>query len=62
MVLTYSILRMIIVGGKDSKSNIIFFGKYSISVGYAVVQSVEALHYKLQVVGLIPDGVIGIFH
>jgi hypothetical protein len=28
----------------------------------AVVQVVEALHYKSKVAGLIPDGVIGIFH
>jgi hypothetical protein len=29
---------------------------------HAVAQLVEALRYKPEVVGLIPDGVIGIFH
>jgi hypothetical protein len=30
--------------------------------GYAVAQLVEALDYKLEGQGSIPDGVIGIFH
>jgi putative heme iron utilization protein len=30
--------------------------------GHVVAQLVEALHYKLEVTGSIPDGVIGIFH
>ena len=31
-------------------------------MGHAVAQLVEALRYKPEVAGLIPDGVIGIFH
>ena len=30
--------------------------------GHAVAQLVEALRYKSEVAGSIPDGVIGIFH
>jgi hypothetical protein len=30
--------------------------------GHVVAQLVEALHYKSEVAGLIPDGVNGIFH
>jgi hypothetical protein len=30
--------------------------------GYAMAQLVEALRYKLEGLGSIPDGVIGIFH
>jgi hypothetical protein len=32
------------------------------AVGHTVAQLVEALCYKLEVAGSIPDGVIGIFH
>ena len=34
---------------------------YQFCVGYAVAQLVEALHYKPEGLGSIPDGVIGIF-
>ena len=35
---------------------------YSLYLGHAVAQLVEELRYKPEVMGLIPDCVIGIFH
>ena len=33
-----------------------------VELGHAVTQLVEALRYKPEVTGSIPDGVIGVFH
>ena len=33
-----------------------------VALGYTVAQLVEALHYKPEVAGSIPDNVIGLFH
>ena len=39
-----------------------FRGSQYIFVGHAVAQLVEALRYKSENAGSIPNGVIGIFH
>jgi hypothetical protein len=36
--------------------------KISLYLGHVVAQLVKELHYKPEIIGLIPDGVIGIFH
>jgi hypothetical protein len=38
-----------------------FLNNTPISIGYAMAQFVEALRYKPEVAGSIPDGVTGIF-
>jgi hypothetical protein len=42
--------------------DIVYFNEYLLCEGHVVAQLVEALHYKLEGKGSIPNGVTGIFH